>query len=85
MIFKSASVKGISGERGSMISLQGIFTALLIAPESLKGMFAPKGRKVLLNMLFQFAGSFIIAVALVLPGISASQMLYICWEFTKAH
>ena len=29
-----------------------------------------------MNLLFQLAGGFIIAVALVLPGISASQMLY---------
>ena len=40
------------------------------------GMFAPEAENAPLNMLFQFAGGFIIAVALVLPGISASQMLY---------
>ena len=39
-------------------------------------MFSPEAENAPLNMLFQFAGGFIIAVALVLPGISASQMLY---------
>ena len=73
MILKSASVRRIRG-RELICILTGILTALLIAliPQ---GMFALKW-KMPLNMLFQFAGGFIIAVALVLPGISASQMLY---------
>jgi len=74
MILKSASVRCISG-RELICILTGIFTALLIAliPQ---GMFSPEAENAPLNMLFQFAGGFIIAVALVLPGISASQMLY---------
>ena len=74
MILKSASVRRIRG-RELICILTGIFTALLIAliPQ---GMFAPEVGNAPLNMLFQFAGGFIIAVALVLPGISASQMLY---------
>lgn len=68
MILKSASVSRIRG-RELICILTGILTALLIAliPQ---GMFAP------MHLLFQLAGGFIIAVALVLPGISASQMLY---------
>ena len=74
MILKSASVRHIRG-RELICILTGIFTALLIAliPQ---GMFAPEAENAPSNMLFQFAGGFIIAVALVLPGISASQMLY---------
>ena len=74
MILKNASVSHIR-ERELICILTGIFTALLIAliPQ---GMFAPEAENTPLNMLFQFAGGFIIAVALVLPGISASQMLY---------
>ena len=74
MILKSASVRHIRG-RELICILTGILTALLIAliPQ---GMFAPEVENAPLNMLFQFAGGFIIAVALVLPGISASQMLY---------
>ena len=74
MILKSASVRRIRG-RELICILTGILTALLIAliPQ---GMFAPEVENAPLNMLFQFAGGFIIAVALVLPGISASQMLY---------
>ena len=74
MILKSASVRRIR-ERELICILTGILTALLIAliPQ---GMFAPEAENTPLNMLFQFAGGFIIAVALVLPGISASQMLY---------
>lgn len=74
MILKSASVRRIKG-RELICILTGILTALLIAliPQ---GIFAPEAENAPLNMLFQFAGGFIIAVALVLPGISASQMLY---------
>ena len=74
MILKNASVRRIRG-RELICILTGIFTALLIAliPQ---GMFSPEAENAPLNMLFQFAGGFIIAVALVLPGISASQMLY---------
>ena len=74
MILKNASVRRIR-RRELICILTGILTALLIAliPQ---GMFAPEAENAPLNMLFQFAGGFIIAVALVLPGISASQMLY---------
>ena len=74
MILKSASVSRIRG-RQIICILTGILTALLIAliPE---GLFAPGTENTHLNLLFQLAGGFIIAVALVLPGISASQMLY---------
>ena len=75
MILKSASVRHIRG-RELICILTGIFTALLIAliPQ---GMFAPEAENAPSNMLFQFAGGFIIAVALFLTGISANQMLYI--------
>ncbi len=72
MILKSASVSRI---RELICILTGILTALLIAliPQ---GMFAPGTENTPMHLLFQLAGGFIIAVALVLPGISASQMLY---------
>ena len=41
-----------------------------------QGIFAPGTENTPMHLLFQLAGGFIIAVALVLPGISASQMLY---------
>ena len=74
MILKSASVSRIRG-REMICILTGILTALLIAliPQ---GIFAPGTENTPMNLLFQLAGGFIIAVALVLPGISASQMLY---------
>lgn len=74
MILKSASVRHIRG-RELICILTGILTALLIAliPQ---GMFAPGTENTPMHLLFQLAGGFIIAVALVLPGISASQMLY---------
>ena len=74
MILKSASVSRIRG-RELICILTGILIALLIAliPQ---GMFAPGTENTPMHLLFQLAGGFIIAVALVLPGISASQMLY---------
>ena len=74
MILKSASVNRIRG-REMICILTGILTALLIAliPQ---GIFAPGTENTPMHLLFQLAGGFIIAVALVLPGISASQMLY---------
>ena len=74
MILKSASVSRIPG-REMICILTGILTALLIAliPQ---GIFAPGTENTPMHLLFQLAGGFIIAVALVLPGISASQMLY---------
>lgn len=74
MILKSASVSRIRG-RELICILTGILTALLIAL-ILQGMFAPGTENTPMHLLFQLAGGFIIAVALVLPGISASQMLY---------
>ena len=73
MILKSASVSRIRG-REMICILTGILTALLIAliPQ---GIFAPGTENTPMHLLFQLAGGFIIAVALVLPGISASQML----------
>ena len=67
MILKSASVRRIKG-RELICILTGILTALLIAliPQ---GVFAPEAENAPLNMLFQFAGGFIIAVALVLPDV----------------
>ena len=74
MILKSASVSRIRG-REMICILTGILTALPIAliPQ---GIFAPGTENTPMHLLFQLAGGFIIAVALVLPGISASQMLY---------
>ena len=70
MILKSASVSRIRG-REMICILTGILTALI--PQ---GIFAPGTENTPMHLLFQLAGGFIIAVALVLPGISASQMLY---------
>lgn len=74
VILKSAGVSRIRGKEVISI-LTGILTALLIAliPQ---GIFAPGVENTPLNLFFQLAGGFIIAIALVLPGISASQMLY---------
>ena len=74
VILKSAGVSRIRGKEVISI-LTGILTALLIAliPQ---GIFAPGVENIPLNLFFQLAGGFIIAIALVLPGISASQMLY---------
>lgn len=74
MILKSASVSRIRG-REMICILTGILTALLIALTP-QGIFAPGTENTPMHLLFQLAGGFIIAVALVLPGISASQMLY---------
>ena len=74
MILKSASIRRIRG-RELICILTGILTALLIAMIP-QGIFAPGTENTPMNLLFQFVGGFIIAIALVLPGISASQMLY---------
>ena len=82
MILKSASVSRIRG-REMICILTGILTALLIAliPQ---GIFAPGTENTPMHLLFQLAGGFIIAVALVLPGISASQMLYMLGIYLTA-
>lgn len=70
------STEGRWKKRGGVLYLfAGIAAALLLAglPD---GLFAPDGQKGLSAWLFQAAGGVILAAALVLPGISASQMLY---------
>lgn len=55
--------------------LIGIMAVVLLAmlPE---GLFAPGEGGGILNILLQLAGGLVIAIGLVLPGISVSQMLY---------
>ncbi len=74
MILKSASVSRIRG-RELICILTGILTALLIAliPQ---GMFAPGTENTPMHLLFQLAGGFIIAVALVLPALALPDALY---------
>lgn len=73
LIFKEAGIKRF-GSGDAVFVGSGILSALLIGliPE---GLFTP-GAGGVSDILIQALGGVIIAVALVLPGISASQMLY---------
>lgn len=73
MIYKTAGVKKLNYS-AICYPIIGIILVLLIAiiPE---GLFAPVEAFSIWNVLLQILGGFIIAVALILPGISVSQML----------
>lgn len=73
LIFREAGIRTFGMEE-AIFAGTGILSALLIGliPE---GLFTPGGGGIC-DALIQAAGGVIIAVALVLPGISASQMLY---------
>ena len=73
LIFKEAGIKRFGSGDAVFVGI-GILSALLIGliPE---GLFTP-GAGGVSDILIQALGGIIIAVALVLPGISASQMLY---------
>lgn len=56
----------------------GIVIALSMLP---KGSF--NGNNIIFEMVMQFIGGFIVAVALILPGISATHMLYILGLYSQ--
>lgn len=73
LIFREAGIRRFGSGEAVFLGI-GIVSALFIGliPE---GLFTPAGGGIS-DFLIQVAGGVIIAVALVLPGISASQMLY---------
>ena len=78
LIFRSAGVKRVDVSV-FLYPILGIVAALLIAMIP-KGIFEIGGEgwlSVLLGILIQLVGGLVIAVALVLPGISVSQMLLV--------
>lgn len=74
MIYKEAGVRRFSlgAVAYPVIGILGVVILSLIP----SGLFAPDGTFGPGAVLLQLAGGFIIAVGLVLPGISVSQMLY---------
>lgn len=74
MIYKEAGVRRFSLGAAAypVIGILGVVILGLIP----SGLLAPDGSFGLGSILLQLAGGFIIAVGLVLPGISVSQMLY---------
>ena len=78
LIFRSAGVKRVT-YAVFLYPIIGIAAALLIAMIP-KGIFEIGGEgflSVLLGILIQLVGGLVVAVALVLPGISVSQMLLV--------
>ncbi len=73
MIFKTAGVKKVSAN-AFLYPLIGIFMVMLISFIP-KGIFDPSAHFNLWNMVLQLIGGIIVAVALILPGISVSHML----------
>ncbi len=73
MIFRKAEIKKIT-PGGITLILAGAVAVMLLSmlPE---GMFSPE-RDGFSGVLLQFTGGFLLAAALVLPGISASHFLY---------
>ncbi len=78
MIFRSAGVKRVSAAV-FLYPIIGIAAALLISliPSGLFEIGGEGFLSVLLGILIQLVGGLVIAVALVLPGISVSQMLLV--------
>lgn len=74
MIFRCAGVKKLRLPQ-IMLILAGACSVILLSllPE---GLFQP-GQVGIVNILLQLAGGFLLAIALILPGISASHFLYI--------
>lgn len=73
MIFRQANIKRLTPGNAALI-LAGASAVMLLSllPE---GLFSP-GKSGIVDILFQFAGGILVAAALVLPGISASHLLY---------
>ena len=78
MIFRSAKIKKVSIPV-ILYPIVGIAAALLISliPEGLFEMKNDSFFAVLLSIIVQLLGGIVIAIALVLPGISVSQMLLV--------
>lgn len=78
MIFRSAKIKKVSIPV-ILYPIVGIAAALLISliPEGLFEMKNDSFFAVLLSIVVQLLGGIVIAIALVLPGISVSQMLLV--------
>ena len=74
MIYREAGVKklDLGAVAYPVIGILGVVLLALIP----SGLFTPDGSFGPAALLLQLAGGFIIAVGLVLPGISVSQMLY---------
>ena len=74
MIYREAGVKklDLGAVAYPVIGILGVVLLALIPP----GIFTPDGSFGPGALVLQLAGGFIIAVGLVLPGISVSQMLY---------
>lgn len=74
MIFRRAEVRKLTPKNTALI-LAGAAAVLLLSllPE---GLFSP-GQDGFTGVLLQFTGGVLVAAALVLPGISASHLLYI--------
>ena len=73
MIFRQAKIKRLTPGNAALI-LAGASAVMLLSllPE---GIFSP-GQGGIIGILFQLAGGILVAAALVLPGISASHLLY---------
>lgn len=74
MIYRKAQIEELN-VKAILYPILGIILVMLLTmiPE---GMFAPKEGAGITQVLLQLLGGIIIAVGLVLPGISVSQMLY---------
>lgn len=73
MIFRKAEIRRLTGGSTALI-LTGVVAVLLLStiPE---GLFSPNNGGIAASLL-QLCGGLLLAAALVLPGISASHMLY---------
>jgi putative membrane protein len=84
MIFRSAKIKKV-GVSVFLYPILGIAAALLISliPEGLFEIDGSGVIAIILGILIQLIGGIVIAVALVLPGISVSQMLLVLGVYEK--
>lgn len=74
MIYRKAQIEELN-VKAILYPILGIILVMLLTMIP-KGMFAPKEGAGITQVLLQLLGGIIIAVGLVLPGISVSQMLY---------
>ncbi len=84
MIFRAAKIKKVSVPV-FVYPVIGILCALLISliPEGIFEISGSGALAVVLGILIQLIGGIIVAVALVLPGISVSQMLLVIGVYEK--
>ena len=84
MIFRSAKIKKV-GVSVFLYPILGFAAALLISliPEGLFEIDGSGVIAIILGILIQLIGGIVIAVALVLPGISVSQMLLVLGVYEK--